>query len=364
MKKKELFVCNTLNQLFTASIIRIKMLKDSAVDIIISDIVPNYDKIAARMCEYKYFENIYTVEIKSKNEHLINSKGFEKLKMLISSSTYSLNSSIDVNCYKRIWFYNPNLLMYSILKECRHIDEVEFNHFEEGLGSYVDMIKDPGYAVKFKKLCPKFELVMPKVKKQYLFKPEYKCYDENYELVEIPVAEKSDKDIIEFLNAIFDYENNINDEKKYLIFEDCFSADNIKVNDLEAYREIVSNLGKDNFYVKRHPRNTTNRFNKLGVHELPGGRVPWELIYLNENVGEIFFTVLSSCVFTPKMQFGDKTKTVLLCNCLENLQGWENYISGVEYLANKINEKEEVFYIPKDMEELREILQKVKKVVI
>ena len=59
MKKKELFVCNTLNQLFTASIIRIKMLKDSAVDIIISDIVPNYDKIAARMCEYKYFENIY-----------------------------------------------------------------------------------------------------------------------------------------------------------------------------------------------------------------------------------------------------------------------------------------------------------------
>ena len=61
------------------------------------------------------------------------------------------------------------------------------------------------------------------------------------------------------------------------------------------------------------------------------------------------------------MQFGDKTKTVLLCNCLENLQGWENYISGVEYLANKINEKEEVFYIPKDMEELREILQKVKK---
>ena len=83
MKKKELFVCNTLNQLFTASIIRIKMLKDSAADIIISDIVPNYDKIAARMREYEYFENIYTVEIKSKNDYLINSKGFEKLRMLI-----------------------------------------------------------------------------------------------------------------------------------------------------------------------------------------------------------------------------------------------------------------------------------------
>ena len=130
---------------------------------------------------------------------------------------------------------------------------------------------------------------------------------------------------------------------------------------MEAYKKIVSNLGKDNFYVKRHPRNTTNRFNELGVHELQGGRVPWELIYLNENVGEMFFTVLSSCVFTPKMQFGDKTKTVLLCKCLGDLQGWENYIRGVEKLANKINEKEEVFYIPKDMGELEEILQKVKK---
>lgn len=361
--EKVLIIANTYFQVITAINLKLTILKESFVDIVITDISTNYDLIAARLEKTKLFNSVQTAnidEICYKKNKLIKYKSLffwkNTLKKFIKKDNYN---------YDVLMFFNYDVFTYSVFNkiyECNK--DIKVYRYEEGFCSYLydfsHLIITKVYRI-FRKIARKPRLE-EKIEKYYFYHPDIVLFKANYKFEKIPTLDRANTKLLEILNNVFDYKKvKEQDEynKKYIFFEECFFCDNIGVDDFDLIMQIADIVGRENLLVKLHPRNKIDRFSKYGISTNKTIGIPWEVIQMNREFSDkIFLTISSGSVLASKLYFGDNIKTYLLFNCTEkmsNMVGQEYF----EYLR-RIQEKFGIndFCIPNNKTEFLNTLKK------
>lgn len=140
----------------------------------------------------------------------------------------------------------------------------------------------------------------------YAFSPEIMTYYPPFVVEKLPPIDYADKELVMLYNKIFNFNMNVDSyRQKVIFFEESYYADGYKVDDVEIVNQIASIVGKENTFVKIHPRNPENRFEKLGYYTNKNTSIPWEVIAMNLDLSDkILITIASVSVIMPCVMLG------------------------------------------------------------
>ena len=141
--------------------------------------------------------------------------------------------------------------------------------------------------------------------------------------------------------------------------EQSFRAEGIKGNDLALMKECRDVIGRENFLVKPHPRNTENLPYQMGLSRRCPDSVPWELFLLNEGTAnKTIITVCSNAALTGRIVFGMDIPTVMLYQLYQGKVLWKEDETLWRYLRIFRNQfAGPHYYVPQTIYELRCILR-------
>lgn len=318
-----LFLCNTYMQLIAAIQIRRKMFVDASADLLLSNHSVNTEKVASRLKKMNMFDNV----------KIINSKEFiyqqNKAQDILDVIRLSFNIGekyhdflINKNCsYDKIFYFNYDLLLYTVIDECRKNGKNPiFCRFEEGIHTYQSMLVHEcdanGNRVRI------INRIRTLLRKQCISEitAEYYVFfdglfpDCDKKVHKIPLIDRNDQELVRILNYCFDYcpEEDIY-EKKYIFFGASRAIDGHETNETQIVLKIADMVGKDNLLVKMHPRDTRNVYEDHGITVSRVSSVPWEVIQMNHDFSKhIFITMSSGSVISGCALLDDEVETYLL----------------------------------------------------
>lgn len=353
---KRLFVCNTIYQIIGASSIAAS--KNEKCDIIISDHSKNVDKIVKKLQkEDKYFANCTFVETKEFCFGEGDKTELAKNLLKVLKENHYLEK------YDEVYFANWEPFTYMLYKKLKKINrDVKLCWFEDGFGTYSfegQYFAKPSFKAQIKNLLTGRLSLYNEVQSINLFKPELLSWEIDKDL-EINRIETPNEECKAFLNEIFDYKK-LKDkyDKKFIFFEDGYK-DFSDTTDVEVLEVIAKEIGRENIFVKRHPRDTTNKYQERGFETNEDTAIPSELIILNNDFSDtIFATFYSQAIVTAANLFGKKIKSIILCKLDKENDKNDPYF---EFLNEKIYKNEpDIYIVPETKEELIKALKKDKK---
>lgn len=312
---RKLFICSTVYQLIVAIQIKCSMFREKKVDIIVTDEIKDAERVSKKLNESGLFE--HCIVVMGKNTKL------EKGKIIYIMPLYKtmLKKTISYdNCiiakkdrYGEIFFANVGGLNYRLAAMMLSYNTRAFlSMFEEGVATYSRIHGD----VFEKRNSLKSNIVfhtLRMTKKLYVFNPQIITWEPHMEVVKIPDIKENDMELISLLNGIFAYKD-IQDSysERVIFFEESYFADGIYVRDVELVKKIENIYGKDNIFIKSHPRSKTNRFKELGYKTNKDTVLPWEVIALNINLSEkVLVSMTSSAVVNSFLLFHSGAKLIL-----------------------------------------------------
>lgn len=323
MTSSILFLCNTYMQLIAAIQIRRKLFADAAVDLLLSNHSVNSEKVASRLEEIHVFDSV----------KIIDSKEFiyqqNKVQDVLDVIRLSLNvgekyRNILTNkicSYDRIFYFNYDLLLYTIMDECNKRGKKPILcRFEEGIHTYQNMLmhesETNGKRIKMingmRTILRKQCISETTVEYYVFFDSLFPSCDK--EVHKIPRIDRNDHELVQILNQCFDYYPEEDTYKeKYIFFGSSRAIDGYETNETQIVLKIADMVGKENLSIKMHPRDTRNVYEEYGIKVNRSSSVPWEVIQMNHDFSEhIFFTMSSGSVISGCALLGDKIKTYLL----------------------------------------------------
>lgn len=362
-KKKVLFLINTYFQLITAIQLTLTEYKNYCVDFLISDNSKNYEKIAGNIKELNIINQVFTVKTKSL---IIPRKVKEKIKAIVNivnSSTYIKNNVTIENNYDVFAFHNLDCFSYMLYQEMeKRNHSIEVVRYEEGFSIYLSF----NDRVKMEKLCEAFcklfrrRSVKGAISKVLLYHPEYLTYEMPYIVKKIELLSKSNKELKQLINHIFEYEHFEKKDMKSIIFEECFYADGNPINDYELFCKVCELFPQKQVMIKLHPRNEINRFQNIGIEVMEKSEIPWEVIQMNNNCDDlIFITITSGSVLGTLLYFEESIPTVFLYKLVTGKfalkTNYEKYLMKIcdTNLRNNI-------FVPNSIQELETIIGELK----
>ena len=363
--KKVLIIANTYFQIITAINLKNTTLQNREVDIIITDISTDYDKIASNLKELDLFRQVQTANI---NHICYKTNKIEKYIKLINWKK-TLNEFIEKEDYENydvLMFFNYDVFTYCVYNKLYSINkDIICQRYEEGFCSY---LYDFSHHIinKFNKYLSYFtnrERLENRISKYYFYNPDLVLFEHKYALEKIENLNKKNDKVVNILNKTFHYEHTLNEyTKKYIFFQESFFCDGKKMDDLELVLKIAGIVAKENILVKLHPRNKKDRFKEYGIATNKTIGIPWEIIQMNNDFSDkVFLTISSGSVLASKLYFNENIKTYLLFNCTKEKSDMvtEEYF---QYL-NRVNEKFGLdgFIIPENTNELINKLKEDKK---
>lgn len=327
--KKRLFLCNTVYQVLVAMWIKYVNFNDDSCDVILSNHMKGFKSIAENLEKTKIFKNVYTVE--SYNY----SYGISGFGNKLSRSFYKrfpnlkLKKFIKLNSkYDELYFSNcdmfTSLLYNALVKKNKHI---KLYMFEDGSVNYSMLIKQfyeqsrsrHGKAVDFVlKYILGEKYIYGNVSAMCVFNPEDMEWKPDFPVNRIP---KIDCGNIKFKNAVnttFGYENLTDSyDEKYIFFEEAYYAESGYTEDFELVKRLADIVGRENIFIKIHPRNPVNRFREAGFKTNNDTAIPWEVIALNKDLSDKrLVTIASSSILNPVSVLNSDVKCCALINCV------------------------------------------------
>lgn len=358
------FVCCTPYHVMLSVHLAMSKYQTCENEIFVCDHFVNSDKVYENLKKIGVFSKVYYVRdnyLKSNNKkEKLHRFFFRKYKDMLSTENVNFN-------YDNLFIYTYTF--FSILA----VDLVKLNNknskinlVEDGIGTYLanfDSVKNKVkkvFDVIFRTFL-NYRLLNPwLISKIYLFDIDLYSGTFKDRLERIPNINKENNNYKEKINYIFNYYNHdIYKKAKFIYFDQCFSLDNIfSINEKHIVKDIITifrNLKIDNnLIIKLHPRDHVEKYKELNFSNVNNSSFPWELICLNENVGErIFISVNSSAVFSPSILFGNHNVVILLYK-LYNFKN-ENFEF---FIKNLISKNKITVYIPETLEELSNIIKK------
>lgn len=349
--KNILMLSNTLFQLMT--LVKIVYDNDNTndeFDIILSDHTKIQKEILGRVKQCNLFKDVYYKEtlnfawirkksIRSIPKYILNKKKhYSDIKNFVKKHYDELYvANMDSNYTELLIKYlkknNPNLKVY--------IFEDGFMNYSEDFCKLIDSLDKDIYE---------------SINGIYLFEPENSVINGRIDSYHIKKIDKKDEKLKGIYNFIFDYTKcEDNYTERVIFFEESVYHDGYtEFNDLELLNQVSDILGKENIFVKRHPRGNSNRFVELGYKTNKDFSIPWEIIVLNNNFeNKILITICSGCILTPYTVFNDNVYGVSLVE-LVNKCGiiTERYANDMKNILGKYKEK---YHVIKNIDELKNI---------
>lgn len=319
----KLFLCNTYYQIIVAVQLSLTEYKDSEKVILINENINNSAEIIRKIKETGLFKSVFSVSDKydkwriwmfSSPLHFFYDSRIEKI--FGGSNNLSVLEKCDEFLFANIGGIGPCLAMYL---KCRRPD-VKLSMFEDGVSSYSNIYSD---AVKgglnntnsVKRLM--YSIIKNTYKYidfYYVFLPELMVWDCPYSVKKIvPILEQIEK-LKPILNYIFDYEA-LSDkyEEKVIFFEESYIQDGVNVDDFSVVKKLEEIYGKDNIFIKLHPRVQSNRFSEHGYHTNTNFAIPWEVIAINIPLNEKILASISSTAILSSFLLSNGDVKMMFC---------------------------------------------------
>lgn len=374
MSKRILFGVDSYFQLIMSVSLRMTLFRSDNADIIVYNSVPSAEEVCNSLRKTKVFQHVYwgnttlarcgkkytfwekfpkyfvylltLVAPTSTLKRIIGEPLSEKYDIFIFNGYGAMADCIFNVCYNR----NKNV-------ECRRIEDSYASYFTV-YGSVKGKIR-----VLLEKLCSVLfnrKDINNYIRAFYFAEPDLVQVKMPYPVIQAPKIDRTNKELVNTLNSIFNYKDVEIGNKNIFLFEDgrLFFDNNDEEVDIIA--ELIKFVPNNRFAIKMHPRRKENRFENLGVDIMKGSGIPWEVIQLNVDFsGSIFLTTTSAPIFSSDVYFGDKCHKILLYKCLK--KPLSSIDSNFEAYIKDFKKKfgEESLYIPESYDELRSILKKL-----
>lgn len=359
--KKKLFLCNTLYQIICASAIR-NMFPNDEVDIILSDHSVGNIKIFNRLTNNTIvFNHVFYVESK---KFFVNDKNLSRREFyLLLKNDSTIENILDISdIYDDFFCANVDPLSLRLVNYLKRKNrKLKINWFEDGLTAYsYDKCYFPNFLGNIKAVSKwllfRIYSVTPFVNNFFVFKKDKMEWKPNAKIVEI---EPISRNLANQLGDIFSVSKCIDKYKEKFIFFEDGAMDWNDESDVEVVKLIVDLVGKENLFVKLHPRNPKNRFEKYGITTNKDVSIPWEVIATNIEIeSKILLTMYSQSVITPDILMNKKAKVISLAYLDRNYEKTNHAV--YDYIKkNYYDNNKDVYFTPKSIDELVEIVNEI-----
>ena len=341
--------------------------KDCTSDVVITDKISGYIELSNRVRKIGIFEKV--IELQVKNTFTDNK--IEAFKNRFFGIKENFEDKYDFYLFANL--DHSASAVYGLLK--RKNSNIHIYMFEDGLASYsnwyTEFLSMYGAKSKAGKIYKKNKIkilyhlivddVFEKVERMYLLLPEIITYLPNFEIVKMRPIAYNDEDVVNQYNQIFGYDDSVDAyDKKVIFFEESYYADGIETNDVEILGKIAEIIGKENIFVKIHPRNPDNRFKVLGYKTNVNTSIPWEVIAMNIDLKDkILCSIASVAVIEPCIMLAKDYIGLFMMNTIGNKSFLKENITDLYREICKANK--DVIMVPYQMEEVRNILCTKKK---
>lgn len=303
MNTRKVFIhCCTVYQLIVAIQLRLTVYQDVWCGIIISKTTPNSIKIKERLKECNIFDYAVVIDNETVDWNLSKMILWNNIKVflrpLLVDVVFSSGTIIDEYLFAGLGGFSNALGQWFV-----HVNRCEkIGMYEEGASSYSRIY---AHAIEKRTHNPSalkrvyykmFPHMLSKIQKFYFFDPELLLWDVRAEIVRVPAISDRRERLLAILNHIFDIENCPDDyDKPVIFFEESYHNDGIVTGDVQIVDALAKQYGKENIFIKVHPRNSDNRFQKLGYHTNIDFSIPWEVIALNmDNLDKKILATMTS----------------------------------------------------------------------
>lgn len=364
MSQKVLFLVNTPYQLMVAVSLRLNEFNAFDADVAITDKIADYEKLVQRVREAEVFNG--TIELQTRQ--LFSDDKKQTLKNRIVEREYPFTEKYDSFLFANL--DHSASAVYRFLKKENKL--VHAYMFEDGLATYSGWYAEflsmygaqskEGVTYRNRLLKKWFHYyvddVFCHVERMYLLTPEILTYTPKFEVIQMKPISYHNLTVVQLYNRIFGYDSSVDSYKeKVIFFEESYFADGISVNDVEMVGKIAEIIGKDNIFVKIHPRNPENRFEQLGYATNKNLSIPWEVIAMNIDLSDkILVSIASVAAIVPCTLLNKTYKGILLMKLLEDKSCLKQNITC---LYEKIcQENSNVITIPNTVDELVHVMDK------
>lgn len=296
---------------------KIRLFAEDDVDIVLSDSSINADKKAEGLRKTGLFRRVKYIKTKAVSKYSRFSKIFGVVSAFFMKNNMYSDLFWDDLDYDRIFFYNPGVDTFAAFDKALRLsgrkNPPELIRIEEGILTppWLPLLEYgigtgelDGRSTVFHILCKitgRPDLVS-NTRKYMCFYPELlgtsplmkNMERKDYPHIRIPFL-TSNKDFLEKLNTVFDYDPSANSfPQKYIYFATSSDIDGNPVGETELIIKISELVGKDNLLVKVHPRDGRDVFERAGLTVSRNSALPWEVIQLNYDFTKHVFISLSS----------------------------------------------------------------------
>lgn len=330
---KTLILCNTSYQLLVAMWIKYKYLKNSEVDLIITDHFKDSIHLTKNIKKYGFFNDVYYAETLMVSRNNISYSKKEQVLHLVFPKKYLKDFVPIKKIYNALYIANFDSFSQILYNALIHTNSsMKLFVYEEGLSTYSSFEKyytenkdyygtPKNYFMKIvHRLLYRPKTIYGNVEKFYMFNPGLIKWNPNCPILKMDKISCSDAVFKQDVNKIFGYNSQLNEyTTKYIFFEESFLAEGTEINDIELVDKISEHIGKENIMIKIHPRNPINRFAKKGYRTNKYTYIPWEVVLMNmEDLSDkVFITVASACVLNPFLTFDKEVRAYSLFYCID-----------------------------------------------
>lgn len=347
-QRRVLFLCNTVYQIIVASWLRKTLYGDDFADVIVSDHMNDFEKIAKRIENTQFFDGVYTAKSREYVNNWLDFSITGRIKTnllpnLRLKKKVKLKRKYDVLLMSNCDSFS--MLLYNALKNNKRSSlgnkNMELCLFEDGTYTYSRAFyehfsqTEPEYYTKklefLNKTVFNLQYIKGSVSALYLFNPELLDYDADMKIEKTAKIDCKDVEFKNYLNEIFAYAKSKDVyDKKYIFLEESIFMDWDERPDLKLVDKIADVVGKDNIMVKIHPRNPKNVFKENGYKTNENTSIPWELIVLNTDMSDkVLISISSTALLNPVSVFGLDVRAYSLMKCIDRDLFPNSYKNGL-----------------------------------
>lgn len=363
MKKRVLFLVNTPYQLMVSVNLRKTEYAECDADVVITNNISDYLNLVQSVRMVQLFEKVIPYNIKElypdKNSIALARRLFGDTDIFDKTYDYYLFANLD---------HGASGVYRMLRKKNKQIKPIIF---EDGYASYSgwysdfltmfgsvpidgNIYKRPFYKTWFHRFV---DNVFCNIEKMFVFDPKIMTYIPEFTVQKMDLIDTKNEELVALYNAIFKYDSREDAyEQPIIFFEESYSADGYDVDDIEIVEKVADIVGKKNIFIKIHPRNPENRFQKLGYKTNKNTSIPWEVICMNIDLSDkTLISIASAAAIVPATMFGKIYKGILLMKVIEDNSCLKKNITS---LYKNICDEYSSLHILSSMNELEECIIK------
>lgn len=264
--------------------------------------------------------------------------------------------------YQRVFLSGVSLRNYEFYYAIKSFNrDAQITLYEEGVCEYYYLSRKRFSQELFSRLFF-HRYYLADCRELYVYEPDVvECAWKNIALRKIPKFNENPS-LLRLLNDVFGLRERDCSiyENKVVFLESCFEREEDEARQRAGLRMLLDSYGTDRVIIKMHPRSPREKY----AHDVRTvySSVPFELIMSNANPDNmILASVMTSVLINAKLML-DREPAVICLNRMDR----NTELSAIERVFERVRmtyEKER-FFIPRNAEELREVIDRTRQGVM